>query len=108
MAPVSVQSAQAAPVVVQQSGVHHRRQTCRACGGERLSAFLSLGPTPLANAFLGQLDQTLTESVFPLDVHFCERCSLVQLLDVIDPHVLFHTYLYVTGTSDTMAAHNAA
>jgi SAM-dependent methyltransferase len=30
----------------------------------------------------------------------------VQLLDVIDPEVLFRNYLYVTGTSATMAAHN--
>jgi hypothetical protein len=31
---------------------------------------------------------------------------LVQLLDVIDPEVLFRNYIYVTGTSDTIAAHN--
>jgi hypothetical protein len=31
----------------------------------------------------------------------------VQLLDVIDPEVLFRDYIYVTGTSETMAAHNA-
>jgi len=30
----------------------------------------------------------------------------VQLVDVIDPEVLFRNYLYVTGTSDTIAAHN--
>jgi len=43
-----------------------------------------------------------------LDLYFCETCSLVQLLDVIDPEVLFRHYIYVTGTSDTMAAHNTA
>jgi len=39
-------------------------------------------------------------------VYFCEECSLVQLLDVIDPEVLFRHYIYVTGTSDTIAEHN--
>jgi hypothetical protein len=39
-------------------------------------------------------------------VYLCEACSLVQLLDVIDPEVLFRHYIYVTGTSDTIAAHN--
>ena len=46
------------------------------------------------------------ERFFPLDVYFCETCSLVQLADVIDPEVLFGHYIYVTGTSETMAAHN--
>jgi cyclopropane fatty-acyl-phospholipid synthase-like methyltransferase len=31
---------------------------------------------------------------------------MVQLLDVIDPEVLFRQYVYVTGTSDTVASHN--
>jgi SAM-dependent methyltransferase len=39
-------------------------------------------------------------------VYLCETCSLVQLLDVIDPEVLFRHYIYVTGTSETMAAHH--
>jgi SAM-dependent methyltransferase len=30
----------------------------------------------------------------------------VQLLDVIDPEALFRNYIYVTGTSSTMARHN--
>ena len=31
---------------------------------------------------------------------------MVQLADVIDPELLFRNYLYVTGTSDTIAEHN--
>ncbi len=85
-----------------------RRRTCRACGGTALAPFLSLGPQPLANAFLRTPAEFAQEPFFPLDVYFCEGCSLVQLLDVVDPAVLFRNYLYVTGTSETMAAHNAA
>src|SRR5690606_26314806 len=51
-------------------------------------------------------DEFAAEAKYPLDVYFCERCALVQLLDVIDPEVLFRDYIYVTGTSDTIAAHN--
>ena len=85
-----------------------RRTACRACKGEELLPFLSLGPMPLANAFLTSPDDFVTESAYPLDVYFCEDCSLVQLLDVVDPEVLFRDYIYVTGTSDTIAAHNEA
>ncbi len=85
---------------------HHLRTTCRVCGGNQLRKFLSLGPTPLANSFLSDKEEFSHEPSFPLDVYFCEQCSLVQLLDVIDPEVLFRNYIYVTGTSDTIAEHN--
>lgn len=87
---------------------HHKRTCCRACEGERLSLFLELGNQPLANAFLASGDEFAGEAFYPLNVYFCEDCSLVQLLDVIDPEVLFRNYIYVTGTSDTIARHNAA
>lgn len=87
---------------------HHVRERCRACDSSRLYRFLELGPTPLANAFLASPADAVDEASYPLDVWFCEECSLVQLLDVIDPELLFANYIYVTGTSDTIAAHNRA
>jgi hypothetical protein len=88
------------------SPVHRVRTDCRCCGSRELRRFLSLGPTPPANAFLRTPDEFAAEQSFPLDVYLCEGCSLVQLTDVIDPEVLFRNYIYVTGTSDTIAAHN--
>jgi hypothetical protein len=71
-----------------------------------LLLFLSLGSTPLANSFLNSPDEFSNEAFFPLDVYFCQNCTLIQLLDVINPEFLFRDYIYVTGTSDTIAAHN--
>ena len=87
--------------------VHHKRTCCRACESARLTLFLELGNQPLANAFLASPEEFPAEAAYPLNVYFCESCSLVQLLDVIDPAVLFRNYIYVTGTSDTIARHNA-
>lgn len=86
--------------------VHHRRTTCRGCGQDELVSFLNLGTMPLANAFLSTTREFADEPRFPLEVFLCEHCSLVQLLDVIDPEVLFRHYLYQTGFSATIAAHN--
>ncbi len=88
--------------------VHRVRTACRACGAERLERFLELGLQPLANANLRSLDEAATEQRFPLDVYRCDSCSLVQLADVIDPELLFRDYIYVTGTSETIARHNIA
>lgn len=86
--------------------VHHLRTTCRACSQETLHRVLSLGAQPLANAFLRAPTEASQEARFPLDLYFCTTCSLVQLADVIDPEVLFAEYIYVTGTSSTIAEHN--
>jgi SAM-dependent methyltransferase len=67
---------------------------------------LPLGNQPLANSFLKSPDEFADEQFFPLDTVFCESCSLVQIPDVVDPEVLFRHYLYVTGTSETIAKHN--
>lgn len=68
--------------------------------------FLDLGMQPLANAFLRADTETAAEPRYPLALHGCDTCGLVQLVDVIDPEVLFRNYIYVTGTSETIAAHN--
>jgi len=96
------------PRALMMRAVHSRRNSCRACAGEQLVPFLDLGRQPLANAFLATPDDFAGEAFYPLEVCFCETCSLVQLLDVIDPEVLFRDYIYVTGTSETMGRHNAA
>lgn len=86
--------------------MHRKRETCRTCEGRDLACFLSLGPQPLANALLAPGRETNPEPTFPLDVYLCRSCGLVQLLDVIDPDVLFRDYVYLTGTSSTIADHN--
>ena len=85
---------------------HYNRKTCRACGGFELESFLNLGEQPLANGFLSAPSEFAEEKRYPLVVYRCKNCSLVQLLDVISPDELFRNYLYLTGTSETIAQHN--
>jgi len=85
--------------------MHTKRSTCRGCGASDLYKFLELGQTPLANSFLRDSSEFADEVSFPLDVYSCPICSLVQLVDVIDPGVLFRDYIYVSGTSETITTH---
>ena len=82
------------------------RSTCRICDSTELDPILSLGPMALANSFLKSPAEFAGEAGYPLDVYFCRHCSLLQLLDVVNPEVLFRHYVYVTGMSSTMAVHN--
>ncbi|HJN22385.1 MAG TPA: class I SAM-dependent methyltransferase [Rhodospirillales bacterium] len=87
------------------SATCYRRSTCRLCGGGRLTLVLSLEPTPPANAFVSQSEAATEQERFPLDVFFCEDCAHVQLLDVVDPKVLFENYVYVSATSPIFVKH---
>lgn len=84
---------------------HHRRSKCRLCGGTRLTGVFSLTPTPPANAFVPAALLAEAQETFPLDVFFCEDCAHVQLLDVVDPALLFEDYVYVSGTSPVFVKH---
>lgn len=81
------------------------RSACRGCSARNLIPILSLGRTPLANALLSEVDLDRPEPTYPLDLVFCELCSLVQITVDVPPRELFEEYLYHSSYSDTMVAH---
>jgi len=83
----------------------YRRTTCRLCESTQLDEVLKLEPTPPANAFVPAQLVGVAQPVFPLDVFFCQSCGHVQLLDVVDPKILFENYVYVSGTSPVFVKH---
>lgn len=84
-----------------------RRDDCRICGSKDLVKILDLGETPLANGFLTKDELEKAEEKFPLAVYFCKNCSLVQLLDVVDPKILFGKYHFMTSASKPSVEHFA-
>ena len=82
-----------------------RIDACRSCGAAGLATVLSLGETPLANALLREEDLGRAEPRYPLDLVFCQACSLVQITETVPPEILFREYLYFSSFSDTMVRH---
>ncbi len=93
--------------IINAKGNFIHRKNCRICGNTKLDKFLSLGPTPLANNFLKSDQLNREELYYPLDVYFCNKCHLVQLLDIVPPEVMFKDYAYITGASKPMELHFA-
>jgi SAM-dependent methyltransferase len=50
----------------------------------------------------------LPEATYPLDLAFCTRCALVQILETVPPEKLFRNYLYFSSFSDTLLQHARA
>lgn len=82
------------------------RTTCRICGSSELFKFLSLGETPLADAFVEKENLNKPEPKYPLDVAVCKDCGLVMLVNIIPPEVLFgDTYAFYTSGSPQAVIH---
>eukprot|EP00854_Cymbomonas_tetramitiformis_P015608 gene15608-18503_t len=90
---------------LQDSKDYYIRTRCRLCGSEELTPVLSLTPTPPANAFINASLLGKTVNEYPLDVSFCEDCTHLQLVNVIDPEILFKNYVYVSGATNVMIDH---
>ncbi len=82
---------------------YHDVKSCRTCGGQKLTKYLDLGLSPLANSLVK--DKAAPESSFPLVVLYCEDCSLSQLSIVVDPAVMFRDYCYRSSISQTFIKH---
>lgn len=82
-----------------------RRDACRLCEGKSLELVISLTPTPPANAFVRECDLSVRQERYPLDVYICRGCGHVQLVDVVDPSIMFENYVYVSGTSSVFVEH---
>jgi len=85
--------------------VGESKTICRACSSERLVSILDLGATPLANSLLAQCELSKSEAVYPLELMFCQACSLAQLRYTVSPELLFKEYVYFSSFSDTMLRH---
>jgi SAM-dependent methyltransferase len=66
---------------------------------------LNLGSLPLAGGFLADEAAVRREKLYPLEIHACARCGLVQILNPVDPEVLFQGYSFSSSTIKPLVDH---
>lgn len=82
---------------------------CRHCDHPLQHVFLDLGFAPPSNAYLTADDLLAGERYFPLKLHVCDWCWLVQTQDYSRADELFKPdYAYFSSTSSSWLAHVAA
>jgi SAM-dependent methyltransferase len=79
--------------------------TCRGCGKTAVRPFFDLGSLPLAGGFLRGHEEIASEQRYPLLISVCDNCSLIQIVDPVDPEVLFGDYAFATGTVAGLVKH---
>jgi C-methyltransferase len=81
------------------------RTICRACESADLQSILNFGPLPLAGGFLAGREAIEAEKQYPLEIHACAGCGLVQVLDPVDPEILFQDYSFSSSTIKPLVDH---
>jgi SAM-dependent methyltransferase len=82
------------------------RKACRICGSTDLELLIDYGFMPLAGGFADTPD-TSAFAMFPLRLFRCRRCTLMQVLDVVNPDMVFRNYSYASSTTQTLRDHFA-
>jgi len=77
---------------------------CRFCGGP-LAEVLDLGMSPLCESFLAKSQLNSMEPFYPLAVHVCRECLLVQLQEYVAPDEIFPEYAYFSAYSNAWLDH---
>ena len=80
------------------------RGTCRFCGQPLSQLFADLGTSPVANSYVRH-DNFQGEQFFPLRVHVCSECKLVQAEPYETPEHIFSEYAYFSSTSKAWLQH---
>ncbi len=91
--------------------IHNQASTnanCRFCGTSLSHTFVDLGMSPLCESYLSSQQLNQMEPFYPLHVHVCDNCFLVQLESYVSPEHIFTEYAYFSSYADTWLQHAKA
>lgn len=77
---------------------------CRICESKNLDLVFDLGNQPWGNNFL-TLDKIGKEKKYPLELLYCNNCSLSQLSYTVQKEVMFSDHTYLSGMTSSLANH---
>ena len=79
---------------------------CRFCAAPLSEQFVDLGTTPLCQTQISPSQLNSGEMFYPLSVHVCSNCFLVQLDEYVAPDIIFSDeYPYYSSYSDSWVQH---
>lgn len=85
--------------------IYKKHNCCRVCKSYNLVPYLDLGNMPLSNNLLPAGRLWNSAPSYPLEVLFCEDCSLSQLSIVVPPEQMFTNYVYRSSISKDFRDH---
>jgi SAM-dependent methyltransferase len=84
--------------------VHHTT-SCRLCKSKNLKLVIPLEKIALTEKYINKDKLDEPHELFPIDIYMCLDCSHVQLLDVINPDILWDDFTFRTGQAQVIIDH---
>lgn len=82
-----------------------RRETCRLCGSTAIELVIPFRPSAIADDYITAERLNEKQESYPLDLFLCRVCKHTQILDAVNPEILFRNYTYVTSVSLGLIEH---
>jgi len=83
----------------------YTRSTCRLCNSSSLKMIYKFPDCPPVDNYRFEQDPEINYPSFPMDLYQCSDCGHAQLLDVVDPKILFGSYIYTSSSSPDLDIH---
>ena len=82
------------------------RSTCRLCNNANLIKVLDLPPSqPVDGFWEPHAHSYLNLPKFNMNLYMCKNCGHHQLLDVVNPNILYGSYIYTSSSSPDLKKH---
>ena len=75
------------------------------CESKNLKLVIPLEKIPITEKYVGSDQRDKNDDLYPIDIYMCLDCSHVQLLDVIDPKILWDDFTFRTGQAQIIIEH---
>lgn len=78
--------------------------SCSFCSSKNIELIMDFGEVALAGAFIKNKGFN-NEKKYPMRLCFCNDCFAVQVIDIIEPDILFKDYFYFSSSIKTLSDH---
>ena len=85
--------------------IFFHRDTCRLCESKDVELVIPLKKIPLTEKYLERKVDKKENALYPIDVYMCNSCYHVQILDVIDPNILWDDFTFRSGQAKVIIDH---
>jgi SAM-dependent methyltransferase len=82
-----------------------KRNTCRLCESKDLQLIYKMPASPPVDNFRVVGESEISLPNFPMDLYLCNVCGHAQLLDIVDPDILYGNYIYTSSSSSDLDSH---
>ena len=85
-----------------------KRSTCRLCLSPDVAMIYAMPECPPVDNYRLEHEKDINLPAFPMDLYMCKTCGHAQLLDIVDPNILFGNYIYTSSSSPDLDKHFSA